>query len=91
MDTLKGIGIEIELRRINDRSTTASIYDKVIFKLPSTTSSDLGNVSDVGMVLRSAPMNVPAPPSIHVPMDIDGMVSSMHIEFLDGVTDGAVA
>jgi len=90
MNTLKGIGIEIELRQINDRTATG-LYNKVIFKLPSTTSNNLGDVSEVGMVLRSAPLNVPAPPSIHVPMDIDGMTSSMHIEFLDGVTDAATA
>ena len=90
MNTLKGIGIEVELRQMTDRSATG-LYNKIIFKLPSTTSSDLGNVSDVGMVLRSAPLNVPAPPSIHVPMDIDGMTASLHIEFLAGVTDAATA
>ena len=37
------------------------------------------------MVLRSAPHNIPAPPSVHVPVDIDGMASSMHIEIMDGV------
>jgi len=87
-DTLKGIGIEVELRKVNDFSTSGSAHDKIKFKLPSTTSSNLGSESDVGMVLRSAPLNVPAPPSVHVPMDIEGMVSSMHMEIMDGVAAG---
>jgi hypothetical protein len=37
------------------------------------------------MIIRSAPHNIPAPPSIAVPVDIDGMASSMWIEIMDGV------
>ena len=86
MDTLKGLGIEVELRQVSDFSTAASIQNVIKFKLPSNTTSDYGtNTSEVGMVLRSAPHNIPAPPSLHVPVDIDGMASSMHIEIYDGV------
>jgi len=86
MDTLKGLGIEIELRQVSDFSTAASIQNVIKFKLPSNTTSDYGtSTSEVGMVLRSAPHNIPAPPSIHMPVDIDGMASSMHVEIYDGV------
>jgi len=92
-NTLKGLGITVELRKVNDFSTSGSAHDKIKFKIPSnqfatngTTAGQLiGNEAEVGMVLRSAPHNIPAPPSVHVPVDIDGMASSMHIEFMDGV------
>ena len=87
-NTLKGIGIEIELRKVHDFGTAASAYDKIKFKLPSNTSSNLGTGGDVGMILRSVPLNVPAPPSVHIPIDIDGICSSMHMEFYDGVASG---
>ena len=32
-------------------------------------------------------MNVPAPPNIHVPIDIDGFASSMFVEFQDNVAE----
>ena len=84
-DTLKGIGVQVELRKVNDFSTSGSAHDKIKFHLPSNTASNLGSESEVGMVLRSAPLSIPAPPSVHMPMDIDGMVSSMHMEIMDGV------
>ncbi|ANS04423.1 hypothetical protein [uncultured Mediterranean phage] len=87
-NTLKGIGIEIELRKVHDIGTSASAYDKIKFKLPSNTTSNLGTGGDVGMILRAVPLNVPAPPSVHIPIDIDGMCSSMHMEFYDGVASG---
>jgi hypothetical protein len=87
-NTLKGIGIVIELRKVNDFSTSASAHDKIKFHIPSNVSSSLGSESEVGMVLRTAPLNIPAPPSIHIPMDIDGMASSMHVEIMDGVAAG---
>jgi len=87
-NTLKGIGILIELRKVNDFSTSGSAHDKIKFHIPSNVTSDLGSESEVGMVLRSAPLSIPAPPSVHIPMDIDGMASSMHIEIMDGVAAG---
>ena len=61
-------------------------YNKIKFILPSNGTGNYGSEDEVGMVLRTAPHNVPAPPSVHVPVDIDGMCSSMHIEIYDGVS-----
>jgi len=97
MATLKGIGIRIEVRRASNvspggASNTAYAHDKMFIYLPSNASTQTqGNEDEVGMVLRSASMNAPAPPNIHVPMDLDGFCSSMHMEFLDNVADGAQA
>jgi len=97
MALLKGIGIRIEVRRASNASpggaaNTAYAHDKMFIYLPSNASSQTeGNEDDVGMVLRSVSMNAPAPPSIHVPMDIDGFCSSMHMEFLDNVAADAQA
>ena len=91
MATLKGIGIKIELRRVSDGDGGSSrYYDKCIFYIPSgvrgtSGTSMVGTQDNVGMILRSATMNVPAPPNIHVPMDIDGFASSMFMEFQDNV------
>ena len=87
-NTLKGIGILIELRKVNSFANAAYAHDKIKFHIPSNVTSDLGSESEVGMVLRSTPLNIPAPPSVHIPMDIDGMASSMHIEIMDGVAAG---
>jgi len=88
MNTLKGIGITVELRKLSDAS--ASTYDKIKFHIGPVANATnnhqiIGNRDDVSMVIRSAPHNIPAPPSIHVPVDIDGMASSMFIEIMDGV------
>jgi hypothetical protein len=102
MDTLKGIGIKIEVRRMattagaGGPANTASSHDKWLIYLPSTkpdavdnqTATGYGTQDDVGLVLRSATHNVPAPPNIHVPVDIDGFASSMHMEFMDNVAVG---
>lgn len=88
METLKGIAVEIELMRTKDAS--GSKWDKIKFKLPSnTTTGNLGDVGEVGMVLRASPHNIPAPPNVHIPVDIDGMASSMHVEIFDGVASTA--
>jgi hypothetical protein len=83
---MKGIGITIELRQVSDYS--ASTYDKIKFHIganPMGSTVNTGDVDDVGMIIRSAPHNVPAPPSIAIPIDIDGMASSVFIEIMDGV------
>jgi hypothetical protein len=91
MATLKGVGIKIELRRVSDASGGSSrFYDKCIFYIPTgarglSNQNVIGTQDNVGMVLRSATMNVPAPPNIHVPIDIDGFASSMFVEFQDNV------
>jgi hypothetical protein len=89
MNTLKGLGITVELRKISTAAGTPA-YDKIKFHIGPVNNATnaqqvIGNESDVGMVIRSAPHNIPAPPSIHVPVDIDGMASSMFIEIMDGV------
>jgi len=89
-NTLKGIGITIELRKINSFDNAAYAHDKIKFHIGPTNNVTneqqiVGNESDVSMVIRSAPLNIPAPPSVHIPMDIEGMASSMFIEIMDGV------
>ena len=93
MSVLKGIGIQIEMRRVADASDGNSrFFDKCIFYIPTgakgtSGASMIGAQDNVGMVLRSATMNVPAPPNIHVPIDIDGFASSMFVEFQDNVAE----
>jgi len=95
---LKGIGIKIELRRTSQEAPGGAAnasygYDKVMIYLPSssTNANDdlIGQSDEVGMILRTVSHNIPAPPSIHIPVDIDGFCSSMHMEFLDNVVIGA--
>ena len=92
--TLRGIGIRIELRRTAQESPGGAAnatygYDKVMIYLPSSSTNanddTLGQTDEVGMILRSVSHNIPAPPSVHIPVDIDGFCSSMHMEFLDNV------
>ena len=92
--TLRGIGIRIELRRTAQESPGGAAnatygYDKVMIYLPSSSdynnSDTLGQTDEVGMILRTVSHNIPAPPSIHMPVDIDGFASSVHMEFLDNV------
>ena len=87
MNTIAGIGIEVELRQNNDftGSSNNNVHNVMKFMLPSNGNATTGSASEVGMIIRSAPHNIPAPPNIHVPVDIDGMCSSMHIEIMDGV------
>ena len=92
--TLKGMSIKIELRRTSEATPGGAAsnfgYDKVFFYLPSAaTASTTGSQDDVGMVLRAVTNNIPGPPSIHIPVDIDGFCSSMHMEFLDNVPSNA--
>ena len=93
MQTLKGIGIRIEVRRMSGGAVggagSSYPHDKWMVYLPSSAaySQVTGNADDVGLILRSANHNVPAPPNIHIPVDIDGFASSMHMEFLDNVAD----
>ena len=96
MEALKGVGIRIEVRRMSQGAaggadTVANAHDKWFIYLPSSaaTSSSYGTEDEVGLILRSATHNVPAPPNIHVPVDIDGFAASMHMEFLDNVAAGA--
>jgi len=88
MAILKGIQIKIILKRMSARGTNGTAsgnypYDKITFSIPGYTQAPAQD--RVGMVLRSASMNVPAPPSIHVPIDIDGFASSVDIRIDDAV------
>jgi len=84
MATLKGIHIEIECKRMGDASS-GTPFDTMIFSIPSYSAASPAE-DRVGMVLRSASMNVPAPPSIHVPIDIDGFASNVDIRIADNVS-----
>ena len=96
MSILKGIGIRIEVRRASSGTvggaTGSFPHDKMFIYLPSSSATQvIGDEDDVGLVLRSVAMNVPAPPSVHMPLEIDGFASSMHMEFMDNVADTAQA
>ena len=79
------------MQRVSSAAAGSSrTFDKCVIHIPQTAhgtsgASMIGASDDVGMILRSASMNVPAPPNIHVPVDIDGFASSMIMEFQDGV------
>ena len=94
---LKGLGIRIEVRRmstgaVGGAGASSYAHDKMFIYLPSSAASQtVGDQDEVGLVLRSASHNVPAPPNIHVPVDIDGFAASMHMEFLDNVADDVQA
>ena len=88
MQTLKGMSLEIELRKINSGAAAASAgHDKIMLTLPDpgkiTQSGAEGSAAGVGLYLNSAGHSIPAPPSINIPVDFDGQASSMSIEFLD--------
>ena len=101
MATLKGLAIRIEVRRMSSGAVggagTSFPHDKWMIYLPSSASGiagaaqTSGNQDDVGIILRSASHNAPAPPNIHIPVDIDGFAASMHMEFLDNVADADTA
>ena len=40
-------------------------------------------LQEVGLVLRSAAHNIPAPPAIHIPVDIEGFVASIDVNIID--------
>ena len=89
MQSLKGISIEVELRKIKDSSGAASTgHDKILLTLPDpgTVSSNEGQTYGVGLYLNSAGHAIPAPPSVHIPVDFDGQAASMGIQFLDNAT-----
>jgi hypothetical protein len=94
MAALKGIGIRIEVRRMSGEGGIGGAgssypHDKWFIYLPSSAAtSTYGAEDEVGLIIRSATHNVPAPPNIHVPVDIDGFAASMHMEFMDNVAVG---
>ena len=60
------------------------------FRLPAppggglaSPGSNMGAAGAVGLVLRSASMNIAGPPQVHQAMDIDGFASSIGMWFED--------
>ena len=85
MQTLKGISIEVELRKIKTGGGNTAGHDKILITLPDPGHGTIneGTTSKVGLYLNSAGHSIPAPPSVHIPVDFDGQASSMGIQFLD--------
>jgi len=85
MQTLKGISVEVELRKIYDASNGSATHDVIKLQLPDPgkVTNNEGATDGVGLFLNSAGIGVPAPPSVHVPQDFDGQASSLAIQFLD--------
>ena len=85
MQTLKGISVEVELRKIYDASNGSATHDVIKLQLPDPgkVTNNEGSASGVGLFLNSAGIGVPAPPSVHIPQDFDGQASSLAIQFLD--------
>jgi len=91
MQTLEGITLEVELRKIKDASgATSAGHDKVILIIPdpgkTTQAGAEGSTAGVGLYLNSAGHAIPAPPSVHIPVDFDGQASSLAIKFLDNAS-----
>ena len=86
MQTLKGISVEVELRKIkNADGSSGATHDVIKLQLPDPgkVTNNEGSTQGVGLFLNSAGIGVPAPPSVHIPQDFDGQASSLAIQFLD--------
>ena len=91
MQTLEGITLEVELRKIKTASGGSTTgFDKVVITIPdpgkTTQAGAEGSTAGVGLYLNSAGHAIPAPPSVHIPVDFDGQASSMAIKFLDNAS-----
>ena len=74
---ITGVRFDIELKRHGNDTTNIYIPEQGIG------ATNLGDDQKVGLVLRSAAINVAAPPAIHVPQDIDGFASSISMKITD--------
>jgi len=85
MQSLKGLGLVVELRKIKTAGGSSAGHQKIRLTLPDpgVISAHEGTTARVGLYLNSAGHAIPAPPSVHIPVDFDGQASSMGIEFLD--------
>ena len=85
MQSLKGLQIVVELRKIKTGGGSSAGHDKIRLTLPApgVGAGSEGLTSEVGLYLNSAGHALPAPPSVHIPVDFDGQAASMGIEFLD--------
>jgi len=84
MQSLQGISIVVELRKIKTAGGSSAGHDKIRLTLPDPgqVSANQGSTGSVGLYLNSAGHAIPAPPSVHIPVDFDGAAASMGIEFL---------
>ena len=94
MPAVQGVEIQITLERV---ATAAGIggdatkqFDRMHIRLPAPTGGKLGDATnnlgaagEVGLVLRSASMNIAGPPQVHQAMDIDGFAASIAVWFED--------
>ena len=88
-NNLVGLSVEITLAVKNSDGATTSDRIKII--LPGSLDTNTPNiqtvssnyVNDTGLILRSANHNIPAPPSIHVPVDVEGLAASIRFEIDD--------
>ena len=83
--TLVGISLRVDLRQMRSSATGSGEWDHVILRFPDDgwLTSNRGATNAVGLVLNSANHNIPAPPNVHIPVDIDGFASSMSVIFQD--------
>ena len=72
-NNITGVRFNITLERHGGDMTTIEIPDKV----------GEPRAQESGLILRSAPVNIAAPPAIHVPQDIDGFASSISMTITD--------
>ena len=77
-----GVSIEVELRRYSDASASSNDFDTLTFKLPA---NDTLSANNPGLILSAARMPIPAPPQVHQNLDIEGITTSMRIEFKDNI------
>ena len=69
---IDGIALKVTLKRHGN--------DMTILQLPSV---DAPINTNTGLILRSATHGIPAPPAVHIPVDIEGMASSIKIDVID--------
>ena len=77
-----GVSIEVELRRYSDASANNNDFDTLTFYLPANQTLSANNP---GLILSAARMPIPAPPQVHQNLDIEGITTSMRIEFKDNI------
>ena len=88
---ITGVRFDIELRRHGSGTMgdTTNIYipeegvGEVLLDSDGASIGSIGDDQKVGLVLRSAAINIAAPPAIHVPQDIDGFAASISMKITD--------
>ena len=82
---ITGVRFNIDLERHGGDKTTIYIPDATVMNnMDGEINQRTGdNVPVSGLILRSAAVNIAAPPAIHVPQDIDGFASSISMKIKD--------